>query len=157
MTDIKEASQIITFDGQFIKGTVDMTKATMVCIPSKPHYKIVELAIKESCGNVVIAEVGNASLSFSESIKLGNELEKRWNAKPSPKGAHLPIEDHPNFQAFIRTFWKEAAPYLKDLDTEHKGILPQTLPEPIITAMANAGRLLQESLKGLPEDIVGIK
>lgn len=68
-------------------------------------------------------------------------------SEPHPKGAHAPIEEHPNFEGFIRAFWRRIEPYKNNYGKE----LPEELPVEFTAHMATAGELLQESLKGLKE------
>lgn len=69
-------------------------------------------------------------------------------SKSNPKAAHAPIEEHPNYEAFIRAFWRRIEPFKNQYGKE----LPSPLPDEFIIHMATAGMLLQESLCGLPED-----
>ena len=67
-----------------IAGTIDMDRAKMVCVPSKPHYAEVDLCMRSGDdGNsgmeVVVGEVVGNWLSFEEKKRLGYEIERRWN------------------------------------------------------------------------------
>lgn len=53
--------------------------------------------------------------------------------------SELPIEEHPNFEAFIRAFWRRIEPYKNDYDKE----LPKELPGEFIWAVGTAGILLR--------------
>ena len=75
----------LTFHGDMVSGDMDMDKAEMVCVPSKPRYAGVDLCLKsgddgKSGMNLVIGEVSGDWLSFDEKKKLGYEIAKRWNA-----------------------------------------------------------------------------
>ena len=73
----------LKFTGDTAHGELDMDTTKMVCIPSKPHYAVVELCLKDGM-NLVIGEVIGSWLSFEEKTKLGHEIEKRWNAYKPP-------------------------------------------------------------------------
>ncbi|EOB4971332.1 hypothetical protein ACK2J6_001225 [Vibrio fluvialis] len=68
--------------------------------------------------------------------------------KQNPKAAHAPIEEHPNYEAFIRALWRRIEPYKNNYGKE----LPSPLPVEFTAHIATAGMLLQESLCGLPDD-----
>lgn len=61
-------------------------------------------------------------------------------SKPDPKGAHAPLEEHPNFDKFIRAFWRRIEPYKND----YGQALPDELPVEFTAHMATAGMWLQE-------------
>ncbi len=59
--------------------------------------------------------------------------------------APAPIEEHPNYNGFIRAFWRRIEPFKNQYGKE----LPKELPDEFIAHMATAGLLLQQS----PHDI----
>ena len=69
----------ITFNGNYIEGSVDLNEIKMICIPSKPQYKEVNICFKDGM-NIQIGEIAGKSVSFEDRIKIGKEIAKRWNA-----------------------------------------------------------------------------
>lgn len=69
------------FKGRIFNGDMDLNKAKLICIPSKPHYAEVDLCLTEGeySLNVVVAQILNNDLSFEEKKKLGYEMARRWN------------------------------------------------------------------------------
>jgi hypothetical protein len=70
----------LIFKGMVFNGSLDLTEAKMVCVPSKPHYADVDICLKSDNCNIGVAGIENDSLSFEEKKKLGYEIVKRWNA-----------------------------------------------------------------------------
>ena len=100
---------VLNFTGDIASGNIDMDKAEMVCVPSKPKYADVDLCLKsgddgKSGMNLVVAQVVGDWLYFEEKQKLGYEIEKRWN-QPQPTC--------PKHEAGKRCVWCEGEPYTK--------------------------------------------
>lgn len=73
----------IKFTGEIVNGTINLDLAQMVCVPHI-KYRSVELCIKtgddgESGWNLGVGDIVGDSLPFEEKVKLGKEIEKRWN------------------------------------------------------------------------------
>lgn len=79
MTKVTNKTNELIFKGKVFNGEYDMEGSKMVCIPSKPRYATVELALKCSNFSISIGEILNDSLSFEEKIKLGRAIANRWN------------------------------------------------------------------------------
>lgn len=57
----------------------------MVCVPSKAKYSEVDLCLRNGM-NIQVAEINGRSVSFDDRIKLGHEIEKRWNFHSAMEG-----------------------------------------------------------------------
>ncbi|MFG0772890.1 hypothetical protein ACF8PD_13780 [Vibrio plantisponsor] len=61
---------------------------------------------------------------------------------PPDESSKQPIEEHQNFEAFIRAFWRRIEPYKND----HGKELPKEMPSEFIWAMGTAGILLRDKV-----------
>ncbi len=59
-----------------------------------------------------------------------------------PAESSSSIEEHPNFEAFIRAFWRRIEPYKNDYDKE----LPKEMPGEFVWAVGTAGILLRDKV-----------
>lgn len=94
----------IVFKGPYIEGEIPFT-AEMVCIPSKPRYKDVDLCLKDGM-NIQVGSIGGKQATFESRIALGYEVQKRWNA------------------------YSDAVEIIKDIDSWAKAYPEKVFPEP---------------------------
>lgn len=66
-----------------------------------------------------------------------------------PAESNSSIEDHPNFEAFIRAFWRRIEPYKND----HGKELPDELPSEFLWAVGTASILLREKTEQLEDKL----
>ena len=72
---------ILRFKGPFLKGEIDLNASQMTSVPTKEQYNEVDLTLtnESTKGLLQIACIDGESLAFEEKVKLGAEIEKRWN------------------------------------------------------------------------------
>jgi hypothetical protein len=71
---------------EFVNGTFDTDTGKIVCVPYK-KYETVELCFKTDSFNIPFAIIKlhskdrylDAKDVFDDAVKLGKEIEKRWN------------------------------------------------------------------------------
>lgn len=117
--------------------------------------KLDEMAINKYCTttalmkavNEVRRKLGLPELDrYSSYTKTMDETDRALrkitlNETATHSESSLPIEEHPNFEAFIRAFWRRIEPYKNDYGKE----LPEEIPGEFVWAMSSAGLLLRET------------
>lgn len=71
--------------------------------------------------------------------QLGVEIN-RIDSIPTPSDQHLSLENHPKFEEFIRTFWRE----IQQFEDNFPGELPAALPIEIRASVSRAFHILEK-------------